>query len=131
MQGRRFLLPVLLFFIIVNSFAIVFRGRLLAWGFDQEVLIIGNLLIFCLTLLSFWILYKGFRATTTHAFLRSVYGSFILKLLVVAGVMLTYVSLTKTSVNRPSIYACMSLYLIYTFIEVNLLMKLGKPKRNA
>jgi hypothetical protein len=131
MPGRRFLLPVLLFFIIVNSFAIVFRGRLLAWGFDREVLIIGNLLIFCLTLLSFWILYKGFRATTTPAFLRSVYGSFILKLLVVAGVMLTYVSLTKTSVNRPSIYACMFLYLIYTFIEVNLLMKLGKPKRNA
>lgn len=131
MPARRLLLPILLFFLIVNSFSFVFRTRLLSWGFDHEVMIIGNLLIFCLTLISFWILYKGFRATGTPAFLRSVYGSFVLKLLVVAVVMFAYVWLAKSSVNKPSIFACLFLYLIYTFLEVNLLMKLGKPKRNA
>ena len=131
MRAGRLLLPILILFLSVNCFAVLFNSRLISWGFDQSVLIFGNLLIFCLTLLSFWILYKGLRAPGTYAFIRSVYGSFILKLLAGAGVVVIYAWTAKSGVNKPSVFTCLFLYLIYTFIEVNVLMKLAKPKRNA
>ncbi len=131
MQVRKLLLPLLILFLIVNSFAILFRSKLLEWGFDQTVLIVGNLFIFSLTLFSFWMLRKGLHAVSTHAFIRSVYGSFIIKLFAGAGILILYAFLSKSQINKPSIFTCMFLYLLYTFLEVNILMKLAKPKKNA
>ena len=124
-------MPLFFLFVVINSLAIVFRGRMTAMGFDTNVLLIGNFFLCALTFFSFYMLYKGMKAATTAGFLRSVYGSFMIKLLLVALLVLGYAFLYKENINKPSLFTCMFLYLVYTFIETRALLKLSKKSTNA
>ena len=84
MAVRKSLMPLFFLFVVINSLAIVFRGRMTSLGFDTNVLLIGNFLLCSITFFSFYMQYKGMKAVTTAGFLRSVYGSFMIKLLLVA-----------------------------------------------
>lgn len=131
MAVRKSLMPLFFLFVVINSMSIVFRGRMTAMGFDTNVLLIGNFFLCALTFFSFYMLYKGMKAATTAGFLRSVYGSFMIKLLLVAVVVLGYAFLYKENINKPSLFTCMFLYLVYTFIETKALLKLSKKSTNA
>ena len=131
MTVRKSFSPVFLLFFILNCFFIVFRARLEKWGFDIDVMLIGNLVLCVITLLSFYMLNKGMKAVTTAGFLRSVYGSFMIKLLLVTILVFGYVFLRKENFNKPALFTCMFLYLIYTFLEIRGLLKLSKEKQNA
>jgi len=39
--------------------------------------------------------------------------------------------MAKKDLNKPALFACMALYLVYTFVEVSSLQKLLKQKKNA
>lgn len=104
---------------------------LLRWGFDPDVLIVGNLLVVIITLVSYLVLNRGMRSTNLHSFVRAIYGSFILKFFVIAITAFVYIMIAKKNVNKASLITCMFLYLIYTFIEVSVLTKMMKQKKNA
>jgi hypothetical protein len=131
MPVRKSLLPFFLIFILVNALAIVFRSLLEQKGFSQEVLLIGNLILFSVTILSFVMMQKGIGAASAHAFVRSVYSAFLSKIILFAAAVLIYVLVVKKGVNKPSLFTCLFLYLVYTFIEVRILFKLAKQKKNA
>jgi hypothetical protein len=131
MAVRKSLMPFFFLFVVINSIAIVFRGRMTSLGFDTNVLIIGNFFLCSITFFSFYMLYKGMKAATTAGFLRSVYGSFIIKLLVVAILVFGYAFMYKEKINKPSLFSCMFLYLLYTFMETRALLKLSKIKTNG
>lgn len=131
MAVRKSLMPLFFLFVVINSMSIVFRGRMTTMGYDTNVLLIGNFFLCALTFFSFYMLYKGMKAATTAGFLRSVYGSFMIKLLLVAFVVLGYAFLYKENINKPSLFTCMFLYLVYTFIETRALLKLSKKSTNA
>ena len=106
-------------------------GRLEDWGFDYAVLVFGNIIVFGISLLSYWMAVKGLTTKNNHAFFRWVYGSIMLKLFILAGVAFVYIMLNRNEVNKPGLFFCMGLYVIYTFIEVSGLMKVSNPKINA
>lgn len=124
------LTPVIIFFIALNAFLISARKILLKWNIDQEVLIIGNLLLFLITFLSFALALRGLKNPNPHAFVRSVYSSMMIKLFLCVIAVFVYVSLNQNSYNKPALFTCMGLYLLYTFMEVSVLMKLLKGKNN-
>jgi hypothetical protein len=101
------------------------------WGMDQDVMIIGNLLLFLITLLSFMMAISGLKNPNPHAFVRSVYSSIMLKLFACVIAAFIYISLFKDQLSKPALFACMGLYLVYTFIEVSLLMKLLRESKNG
>jgi len=98
---------------------------------DQSVLILGNLLLFVVTAFSFAVSYRGLKATNPHAFVRSVYGSVMIKFFVFAIAAFIYIQSAKAAVNKSGLFICMGLYLVYTFMEVSVLTKLLKNKKNA
>src|SRR4051812_19310275 len=130
-QKFRGFLPILYIFVILNSFFFSGKNILHRWGADQNVLIIGNLLLFIVTLISFLLSKKGLESPNTHAFIRSVYGSIMLKLFVCMIAAFIYISSFKKDLNKPALFTCMGLYLVYTFLEVGALMKLTKQKTNG
>ena len=71
------------------------------------------------------------RTKNSHAFFRLVYGSFMLKLIFLAASAFAYIMVERKDVNKPSLFVCMGLYLIYTFIEVNTLVKTARKKGNV
>lgn len=95
-------------------------------GFDQGILIYGNLLLLAATFFSYLLALRGIKATNPNAFVRAMIASIMLKMLICLAAALAYIIMHRENINKPSLFACMGMYLIYTFIEVGILMKLAK-----
>lgn len=124
-------MPVVIFYIALNGFFISGKNVLQRWGVDQDVVIFGNLLLLLVTLFSFLLAKRGLSNPNPHAFVRSVYSSVMLKLFVCMIAAFVYILIWKSHLNKPGLFICMGLYLVYTFMEVAVLMKLLKQKTNA
>ena len=130
-QSFRSFLPAIMIFLVLNSGFLAMMKKLENWGFDYSVLVVGNFLVFAISFLSYWMAVKGLTTRNNHAFFRWVYGSIMIKLFLLAGVAFVYIMVNKKEVNKPALFFCMGLYIIYTFIEVSALMKVNKEKINA
>jgi hypothetical protein len=128
--GRAFL-PILYIFIGIT--AIFFGGLVLAekWNVDSGVVLVGNMIIFLATAISFYLYLKAIRNNNVHAFLRMIYGGMFLKMLLCIIAAFIYFSVAGKTVNKAAIFICMFLYFVYTFSEVAILMKLSKQQKNA
>lgn len=123
-------LPIVLIFIVLNGFFISGKNMLARWGVDQDVVIIGNLLLFIISVVSFLLGVRGLKNPNPHAFVRSVYTSMMLKLFICIIAAFIYISMYRDTINKPALFTCMGLYLLYTFVEVSILTKLLKGKTN-
>jgi len=130
-NGAKPFLPIILLFVVLNGFFVAGKNMLQRWNADQDVLIFGNLLLFIITLISFLIARKGLQNVNPHAFVRSIYGGIMLKLFICIIAEFIYIASFGKNLNKPAFFACMGLYLVYTFIEVSILMKLLKGRSNA
>ncbi|MBX2923294.1 MAG: hypothetical protein KF746_13925 [Chitinophagaceae bacterium] len=124
-KSLRKFLPLIILFIILSILIAVFDVKLAALGFNSLTLFGGNIFLFLLSVLSFVFLQKGISAASPQAFVRYFYISFISKFFLVAIAALLYGRLVS-HINRASIIACMALYIVYTFIEMSILLKAGK-----
>ncbi|HVG13837.1 MAG TPA: hypothetical protein VM935_02715 [Chitinophagaceae bacterium] len=124
-------LPILLLFIIMNALFITGKSFLQRIGADQEVLLYGNLFIGLISLVSFLISQKGIRNPNAHGFIRGMYGGIMLKLFACIILAFVYIASVGKQVNKPALFICMGLYLVYSFVEVSLLTKLLKVKPDA
>ena len=129
MNRNRFI-PLFGLFIAVTSFANLFRGFLMNKGIHADVLVIGNAIIFLVSLLSLYFHIKGFLDKNVQVFLRSVYGSLMIKMFGLAAVAAVYILVMKKEVNKPALFICMGLYIAYTAIEMKQVFKLLKERKS-
>jgi ACR3 family arsenite efflux pump ArsB len=127
----RLLRPLLIIFILINAFAITGNNWLEKNSVDQSVLIAGNLLLFVVSLTAFLITYRSLRSSNPQAFVRAMYGSFMIKFFLIAIVAFVYIMVARKNVNKPGLIACGVLYIVYTVLETGALMKLLKQRKNA
>jgi hypothetical protein len=123
--------PLLLLFIVLSAFFVAGKNILSRYNINQDVLIAGNLLLIIVTVASCFLFLRSTQSTNPNSFIRAMYGSFILKFFLIALVAFVYIIISKKNVNKQALIACMILYVIYTFIEVSVLLKLMKQKKNA
>lgn len=123
--------PMIIVFIVLNAFLITGKNWLLKAGIDQEVMIIGNLILFAVMAFSFFITRRSFDTANPNAFVRAIYGGFIVKFFVIAIAAFVYIMISKKNVNKPALFSCMGLYVLYTFLEVSSLLRLLKPGKNG
>lgn len=123
--------PMLLLFIVVNALFIAGQHTAARWGIDNEVVIVGNLILCALTVCAFLITRRSLRSENPNVFVRAMYSNFMIKLFVCAAAAFTYFIIAKPNVNKPGILVCMGLYAVYTAIEVSSLTKLLRNKKNA
>jgi len=131
MKRERSLSPIILLFVILNALFIAFRKRWEIWGVDQEVLLVGNVFLFIITLVSYLISKKGLQHQNPHVFTRSVMGSIMVKMFLSIIAAFIYISIYKKQINKPALFICMGLYLVYTFLEVSVLTRMLRQKPNV
>ena len=124
-------IPLVIVFIITAGLIFIFRKFLETRGFDWLVLSVGNLFVYLVTAVSMHMLSKGLNAPGTNAFLRNAYGGIMVKLFACAGAAFIYILLSGKNLNKPALFACMFLYLVYTFVELSLIMKYSSAKKNG
>ncbi|MEJ7913920.1 MAG: hypothetical protein WKF70_12250 [Chitinophagaceae bacterium] len=130
-NNRRAIIPIIVVFIIVNAFLISGKNILARWEADGDIIIVGNMVLFIITLLSFLLGKKGLNSANPHSFVRSVYTSMLLKLFGCAIAAFIYIATNKDNVNKPALFILMGLYLAYSFIEVSILTKMLRQKTNG
>lgn len=123
--------PAILLFVILTALFISAKNLLIRRNVDQDVLIVGNMLLMIVTLASYLLLYRGMQSANPNAFVRAMYLSFIVKFFIIVLAAALYILIAKSNVNKPALIFCLFLYLVYTFIEVSVLTKLMKQKKNA
>jgi ACR3 family arsenite efflux pump ArsB len=128
-KNRSPIFPIVFFFIITTGFFVSSKKFFARYGFDQEVLLIGNLVLFVVTSSSFIIGKRNLRSSNPNAFVRGVYLSTMLKLFACAIAAFVYIMMFRKNISKPALIACMGLYIIYTILEVSVLKKL--LKKNA
>jgi hypothetical protein len=130
-NSLRPLRPLLIVFVLVTALFIIGRDTLSSWNADQEILLGGNLLVFITVLISYYLLSKAITSTNPNAFVRAMYGSFIIKFFLLALAAFIYIMVAGKNVNKAALFTCIGLYFVYTFIEISVLLKLLKQKKNA
>lgn len=127
----RSLLPITLIFIITNGFFIVGRSLLEKWNIDQSVVLVGNLILLLATVVSFVMYWKSLQNDRVQVFLRMIYGGMFIKMMICLFTALIYIMIAQKGVNKAGIFVCMGLYFLYTFVEMSILMKVSKLKKNG
>jgi hypothetical protein len=123
--------PITLVFILGSALFIVWDKRLTTYGIDPDVAIIGNLVLFIATLVSFYLYYKALHNDRVAVFLRMIYSGMFIKMMICLFTAIIYISIAGKSTNKGAIFICMFLYFLYTFLEITILMKLSKQLKNG
>lgn len=123
--------PVLVIFVVVNAILVAGSSWLGKTGISQQMVMGGNLFLLAITFFSFLIAERGLQKENPHAFVRAVYLSIMIKLFACIIAAFIYISINKSSVNKPGLFTCMGLYLVYTFVEVSALTKMLKKAKNG
>lgn len=100
-------------------------------GFDTAVLYVANLVLFLITIAGFWLQQRASGSSNPNAFVRSVTGAMMLKLFVGMLAVFAYAFVLKEHLNKPSLFASMGMYILYTVIEVSALTKALRKNKNA
>lgn len=111
------IVPLVIVFLSAAALILVFRSQLTGLGFDWQVLSGGNLFIYLVTIVSMHLLTKGLNAPNTYAFLRNAYMGIMLKLFTCAAAVFIYIFVAGKGFSKSSLFACMGLYMIYTYLE--------------
>jgi hypothetical protein len=127
--GRSFL-PILIIFVIANLLFVAGRSKLAEWNIDATVLLVGNAILFVAIAVSFYLYTKALRNANVQVFLRMLYGSLLVKMVLCLAATLLYVFLAG-KVSKGAIITCFGLYILYTFAEVKILMRFSKLQKNA
>ncbi|MDB5250586.1 MAG: hypothetical protein JWQ40_4980 [Segetibacter sp.] len=125
------LFPLVIVFLIAAGLILVFRHFLQEHGFDWQVLSGGNLFVYLVTVVSVHLLNKGMDATNTNAFLRNAYSGILIKLFACAAAAFIYILASGKNINQPALFATMGLYLVYTFVELSVILKHSNAKKNV
>lgn len=132
---KKFKLPksyfnLLLLFVLTSTLCLGFKYKQYDDRVNYDVIEAGNVLIFLLSLVSCAMHEKAAKSNNANAFVRSIQGSFLLKLFVLVTATFIYVYLTGPNRNAPAIFIGMGLYVVYTIVEVYGAFKLVN-KKNA
>lgn len=131
MTKKKAFIPIVALFTALTAFFVVGKSLLAKWEADQTVLLLGNLVLFIITILSFIMATKDLYTKNPHAVVRSVYGAIMIKLFLCVIAAFIYIAIYQKELNKPAFFTLMGLYLVYTFVEVKTLMRLLKTKTNG
>lgn len=128
-ENRKLFAPILLLFVLLNAFFVVFKSWLVKYGIGYEILLIGNVILFVVTMVSLYFHIKGFLHKNIQVFFRSVYGALMVKMFLCAATVVVYALLERKNINKPAIFICMALYFVYTITEVRMIFRLLKQQK--
>jgi hypothetical protein len=123
--------PLVYVFAFVTAFCLAGKSALAKNHIDSWVVIGGNAVLFFVSLFAFFITASAMRSSNPQAFVRAMYGSFMVKFFVVIIAAFVYIMIVKKDVSKISLGVCGLLYIIYTILETRGLNRLLKQHKNG
>lgn len=129
MKWRK-LLPETILFLAVSAALMFWRNPLEAAGFGVNFILVANVILFLLSTFAFWVQTRNIHSPSGHAFMRGIYLSVVVKMLLVMTAILIYIVVAEGEVNKKAIFVSMGLYVLYAVFEVYQLMKIARGSGN-
>ncbi|MEO8172565.1 MAG: hypothetical protein ABI581_05765 [Sediminibacterium sp.] len=122
--------PLLVVFVLLNALVLAFQRKLENKNVKIDVVIIANLLLFAVSMLNIWFQLKSLRNpnASSGAVIRGLMAATFLKLFVLAAAAMIYLVAAGESRNTNAIFVAMGLYIIYTWMEVRISLRLNPKK---
>jgi hypothetical protein len=128
--GVKIYYPVIYLFLALSAIILMLKFIQPQGAIDYIVLLSGNFLLFGIGWLTVRMNKKAMEHKNVQGFLRLVYGSFLVKFFFLAIAAFIYIAIYKKNINKPALFGCFGLYMVYTIVEVRSVMKMSK-KSNA
>ncbi len=129
-ERRKLFLPLLFLLVMGNGFSVAFKSALASNNIDNGVVIVANTLLFSICVISLRLQLKSIANTNPHALVRGVLGSVVIKLFVLGTAAFIYLYVAGESKSVNALFISMALYLIYTWLEVRISLRLN-PSKNG
>lgn len=123
--------PLVVAFLVIGVSILAGRNFLQQHDISWQVLSGSNLFIYVVTIASMNLLSGGLHAANTQVFLRKAYGGIMLKLFACAAAAFIYILVAGKKLDKGALFISMGFYLVYTFIEVAVIMKQSQQKKNG
>jgi uncharacterized membrane protein len=120
--------PLVGVFIVVTLGVLNSKDWLTGKGFDCQVVLAGNALLFAVSMLVYFLYSSAMKSKKSYGFVQQVYTGFILKFFVLIGGAIVYFYFAE-EVNKPAVFACMALYLVYNFLGTSQVVKKNDKKK--
>ena len=121
-------ISLIVVFVAVTIGALAAGDWLTANGVDTAVLLGGNALLFGASMLALKLYDSAMKSSKNYGFVKQVYAGFMIKFFVLVVGAMVYFYFAK-EVNKPAIFICMLLYLIYNFLGTSQVVKKPMEKQ--
>ena len=122
----KFSLIIFVIFLILSAGFYAMKVYMPEYRFG--LLMAANVILALLSVLTYEIVRKQMN-DKPEAFVRGVYASTFLKLLVCMISILLYVMLNRENLHKPSLFILFGIYAVYTSVETILLSKLARQAK--
>ncbi len=120
--------PLLLLFIFANLLLLVFQRNFATKNVNIDVPIVGNLILFAVSMLNVYFQIKNLNNPNPQAVIRGVMAGTFIKLFVLAAAVVIYLLVAGERKNINGVFVSMGLYIIYTWLEVKISLRLNPKK---
>lgn len=124
-------LPLFIVFGIVFLLILLFKDALAEKDINTNFILGANFILFALSVAGLYIQSKGAGSANLNAFLRGIYTSLLMKMFLIVGAIVIYITIMGGEVNKGAIFISMGLYIVFTAIEVKQIMKLVRRKTDV
>lgn len=118
--------PIFIVFIFINCLVLGFKEKMLSIHIDAKVVFGSNCILFFISTLCIALHSKAIASKNPNALVRSIMLSTTLKFLIVAISTMLYAKFSGNNKSVYGIYCGLFLYIIYTYLEVRIALKLNK-----
>ena len=123
---RNFIIAATVIYLLLSLLFVAMRKY--APEYQFAVLETGNTIMFVLSFVTYMMVAKT-TVDRPQVFVRSVYASSFLKLMVCMMSLLVYVMLNRSNIHKPSVFALFGIYAVYTITETWILSRLVRDKK--
>jgi predicted ABC-type exoprotein transport system permease subunit len=120
--------PLLILFLLVTVLVFPLMDKLTGWKVNGYVVIGANLLLFATSMLNLYLQWSNLQRGKGGAIIRGVMAGTFLKLFLLAGGAIIYLLAAGESRSVNAVFGGMGLYIIYTWLEVRISLRLNPGK---
>jgi hypothetical protein len=122
--------PLLIMFLLLTGILLAFQNKLKNKNVNIDVVLIANILLFGVGMVNLWFQLKSLRNPnlSSGAVIRGLMAGTFLKLFVLAAAAMIYLVAAGEGRSVNAIFVAMGLYILYTWIEVRISLRLNPKK---
>ncbi|TXH21342.1 MAG: hypothetical protein E6Q95_04070 [Chitinophagaceae bacterium] len=126
---RKLLVPLIILFLVINSIVFIVDNQFSSYKVESNILLITNVILFILSVVHLVRSVFSLKNTNPHEFTKIFYSGFVIRLFVCTIAAFIYIYLRSPQVHKITLFSCMAIYLIYSFVEAGLLKSILKMNK--